>query len=224
MIDENHQIKFVSKVGTKLIHMFQRKDPFQSNCDSDECNPCVSSKENPPELSDCKVNNICYSAICKACEQEGTSSVYFGETSRNLHIRSREHIQLCKKKHDNSFMYKHIKAKHGNNVENVNFKFKVIGKFRKPIQRQLYESKCIEQTPNNASLNSKEEFNYQAIRKLKLKTHEKNQHCESCGKSFQSKNLLREHDDKFHRRYSCDMCDYASYGTSDLKEHKKTHT
>ena len=69
MKDENHRIKFVSKVGTKLINMFHRKDPFQVNCVSDECNPCVSSKRNPTELSNCKVNNICYSATCNICEK-----------------------------------------------------------------------------------------------------------------------------------------------------------
>ena len=79
MKDENHRIKFVSKVGTKLINMFHRKDPFQVNCVSDECNPCVSSKRNPTELSNCKVNNICYSATCNICEKGGKASVYFGE-------------------------------------------------------------------------------------------------------------------------------------------------
>ena len=102
MIDESHWINFVSKVGTKLIHMFNRKDPFKVNCGSIECNPCFTSNRNPPELSNCKVNNVYYSAICNICEHEGKTRVYFGETSRNIHTRSREHIQLCKNKSDNS--------------------------------------------------------------------------------------------------------------------------
>ena len=151
MIDENHRIKFVSKVGMKLIHMFQRKDPFQVNCTTDDCNPCAVLKENPGELSNCKTNNVCYSAKCKTCEDKGKTKVYFGETSHNLHLRSKDRIQLCKKKSDNSFMYKQMKAEHKNNVEDVNFRFKVVAKFRKPLQRQLFESKCIEKTPSNAT-------------------------------------------------------------------------
>ena len=32
MMDKEHRIKFVSETGTKLIHMFQKKDPFLKNC------------------------------------------------------------------------------------------------------------------------------------------------------------------------------------------------
>ena len=203
--------------------MFHRNDPFKVNCASDECNPCVTSKHNPNELSNCKINNVCYSAKCNICEKEGKTRVYFGETSRNLHTRSREHIQLCKKKSDKSFMHKHMKAEHGNIVENADFKFKVIGKFKKPLQRQLFESKCIERTPQTTSLNSKDEFNYQAIRKLELRNSDNNIHCNICGQTFEQKQLLKEHDEKFHRRNLCNLCDYRSYGKRDLTEHQKTH-
>ena len=32
MIDQDHRIKFVSKSGTMLINLFQRRDPFKKNC------------------------------------------------------------------------------------------------------------------------------------------------------------------------------------------------
>ena len=120
-------------------------------------------------------------------------------------------------------MFKHMRSEHGSNVENADFKFKVIGKFTKPIQRQLFESKCIENTPQTESLNSKDEFNYQAIRKLELKNNDKNVHCNICGQAFEHKQLLKEHDEKFHRRNFCDLCDYISYGKTDLREHQKAH-
>ena len=204
--------------------MFQKKDPFLVNCENNECNPCVSSNKRINELSHCKTDNVCYSAKCTNCEKEGKTKVYFGETSRNLHIRSQEHINLYKNKSSTSFMYKHVSSDHQNSVQDVVFDFKVEGKFKKPLQRQLFEAKCIENTPSNSSLNTKDEFNYQSIRKLDLKTAEKIHHCNICGQTFTLKNKLNDHDEKFHRKYPCDLCGYESYGSRGLMEHMKTHT
>ena len=218
MIDKQHRIKFVSKTGTKLIHMFQNKDPFLENCEGNECNPCAASNKHSNELSYCKTDNVCYSAKCITCDKEGKTKVYFGETARSLHIRSREHTQLCKNKNKNSFMYKHMTSEHKNNVQDVEFEFKVERKFRKPLQRQLFEAKCIEKTPATSSLNSKDEFNYQALRKLEIQASETPYHCNVCGKSFEVKNNMKNHEKKFHQVHPCDLCKCETFGSSGLKE------
>ena len=39
-IAEDKRIKLVSKSGTKLINLFERKNPFETNCDERDC-PCM---------------------------------------------------------------------------------------------------------------------------------------------------------------------------------------
>ena len=223
MIDKNHRIKFVSKTGSKLINIFQKKDPFQKNCDSKECQPCENTSQGISKLSNCKVNNVCYSATCINCDQAGRKKIYHGETSRNLHIRSKEHTQLYLKRNDQSFMYKHVKNEHGGNVTDVKFKFQVIKKFQKPLQRQLYEAKCIEKTPMHENLNSKDEFNGQVLRRLELNHRKNSLNCKICGHQAESSTILAQHEEKFHEKYSCDydQCEYISYGKRDLEEHTK---
>ena len=223
MIHENQRIKFISKTGTKLIHLFQRKDPFQTNCEGNECVPCANSDSEKHELSNCKVNNICYSAKCITCDQAGRRRVYHGETSRNLHIRSKEHTKLFDKKSESSFMYKHAQIEHAGNVKDVNFKFNVIKKFKKPLQRQLFEAQCIENTPLNENLNSKDEFNCQIIKRLDIHNTNKAINCNICGQESKSQTSLEEHNEKFHNRYNCDCdkCEYVSFGRRDMLEHRK---
>ena len=51
-ISDKDRIKFVSRSGTKLINLLQKKDPFNSQCDRNNCKPCEDREENEP--SQCK--------------------------------------------------------------------------------------------------------------------------------------------------------------------------
>ena len=86
-IADDQRIKVVSKSGTKLVHLFEKKNPFAQNCDNNACPPCESIKPEQSKLSMCKVNNVCYECKCETCEKEGKIRTYTGETSRNLHVR-----------------------------------------------------------------------------------------------------------------------------------------
>ena len=223
MIDQDHRIKFVSKSGTKLINLFQKRDPFQRNCDLSDCAPCAALKDDPSKLSDCKVNNVCYSSVCTNCDEEGKRRVYHGETARNLHIRSREHMQLLRNKSEQSFMYKHVMKEHAGDVANVKFKFQVEKKFKKPLQRQLFEAKCIDRTPALENLNSKDEFNGQTLKTLEVCTTRQFQ-CKMCGMKAETMKNVDEHVEQFHKRYPCDLCEYVSFGKKDLRQHQQRHT
>ena len=43
------------------------------------------------------------------CDKQGKKRVYYGETSRNPYIRSKEHYADVIKKKESSWIYKHIK-------------------------------------------------------------------------------------------------------------------
>ena len=95
-ISETHRIKFLSKSGVKLVNLLQRKDPFEQNCDHD-CQPCEEANK-LGVLSHCHRTGIYYEAKCVKCEKEGKNRIYHGETARNVHVRSKEHINDLKYK------------------------------------------------------------------------------------------------------------------------------
>ena len=120
-------------------------------------------------------------------------------------------------------MYKHAKKEHSENVENVKFDWKVRKTFKKPLKRQLYEAKCIDSLSEEQSLNSKDEFNGQTLRKLELAKKDKQFNCKVCGKLFNNKEDMRVHFKMFHERIKCNNCEYISYGEKDLMLHQKKH-
>ena len=136
-ISDNSRIKFVTKAGTKLKHLLERKDPFSTVCSDEDCRPCVNSKDTKGKLVNCKKNRICYSAQCRKCGEEGKRRIYHGETARNLFIRSKEHYSALRNKSEKSFMHKHIMKEHKGKAHEVESDWKIVGKFRRPLSRQL---------------------------------------------------------------------------------------
>ena len=153
-ISDKDRIKFVSRSGTKLINLLQKKDPFNSQCDKIDCKPCEDKSKNEP--SHCKTQNVTYSAQCKVCEKDGKTRIYYGETCRNLHVRSKEHYKDFTNNSKHSWMLKHIQSEHRNIKSNeCDFKWQVMSKFRKPMQRQISEAINIENSNASELLNLK---------------------------------------------------------------------
>ena len=224
-ISDNHRIKFVSKSGSKLENILERKNPFESNCHSNDCKPCANSNLKTNQLSKCRTNNVSYESTCKLCEKEGRQRVYIGETARNLYTRSKEHYRDLKNNVQTSWMLKHINAEHAGIKEGVEFTWKVIEKHSKPLQRQLKEAVRIKNSKIEESLNSKMEFNGQRIQRVSLEKSQKEFICNICGNSNKTVFELQEHKERFHIRKNCEFCDYIAYGQSGIKEHMKTsHT
>ena len=129
----------MSKSGVKLSNVVKKKNPFQMNCQDNECKPAVEAESNG-KVVQCKTDNVSYMATCKTCESEGKVKVYYGETSRNLHVRSKEHYKDCDNNTKVSWMRKHMIENHNNEMNKCDFSWKVIGKFKKPMLRQLSEA------------------------------------------------------------------------------------
>ena len=100
-ISNSERIKFVSKSGSKLTNIVQKKDPFKSLCEVLTNKPCVEGHDRE-DFTNCRKMNINYTAECKTCDFEGKRRIYIGETARNLHVRSKEHYNACKNKNKNS--------------------------------------------------------------------------------------------------------------------------
>ena len=123
-------------------------------------------------------------------------------------------------------MKKHIDDEHDGIKEGVDFSWRVLKKYNKPLQRQLHEAVRIQNKKPEENLNSKSEFNGQRVQRIGLEKSHIVLNCKICGATSETLYKLNEHELKFHTRMNCDEtdCGYISFGRTDLIEHKKnTH-
>ena len=99
----------------------------------------------------------------------------------------------------------------------VQFTWKVLRSFQKPLSRQLFEAICIEQKEENVNLNSKREYFRYSTEKITMCNND--YQCNQCGKKFTAINDMKFHKRKFHENMHCSKCDYISFGEIDLKHH-----
>ena len=111
MIGQASRIKFIETSGRKFIDQLKVRDPFQSNCKTEEnCFICSNSPGAKP--TNCKVANVGYALICSTCRERKIEKEYIGETCRNAHLRGNEHLKLLEKKSEKSVLYKNIVNDH----------------------------------------------------------------------------------------------------------------
>ena len=152
-ISNDQRIKIVSKAGSKLVNLV--KDPLLAKCERNKCPVCDSSDK---PVTNCMTNNVCYEAKCKTCEHKGRHFYYTGETARNLHKRSQEHIKGLEQNDKNNWMVKHIEKEHKDDKNEAKFTWKVLRKHTKALQRQLHEAVSISNRNEKENLNSKHEY------------------------------------------------------------------
>ena len=213
-ISDQDRIKFVSKSGIRLSNIVQKRDPFLSNCKDKNCRPSSTAIATGKVLN-CKKTNICYMVECLTCKHSGRRRVYFGETSRNIHVRSAEHYRDCDNKDKNNWMRKHIQTDHTN--ENCEFAWSVMSTFQKPMLRQLTEAVHINNTEAAELLNMKTEYFHNDIKGVRLNNNDHT--CRQCSRTFSVKSEFIEHFEAVHRRMKCKQCNYVSFGNRDLKLH-----
>ena len=191
-ISDQHRIKFVSKSGMKLANVLQKRDPFPVNCNDAKCVPSKAANSKG-KIVNCKKANICYKVECQTCKDKGISKVYYGETSRNLHVRSAEHYRDCEDQNNkNSWMRKHIENDHENESGRCEFEWSIVNSFRKPMLRQLTEAVYINNTKNDECLNLKNEYFKNNINGIQL-SKDKSYICSKCGGNFETRNDLTEY-------------------------------
>ena len=195
-----------------------------SECGENDCYPCVNSKSKSGQILNCRKNRVCYEARCRNCEKEGKLRVYHGETARNVHIRSKEHYRAYSNKSDKSFMHKHVMKEHEGNSNGIIFDWKISGKFKKPLSRQLAEAVKIDKKAKDVNLDSKNEYFSQSVKRLGLAKDDDKEKCGYCGRKFPTIEELQTHEQEFHTEYRCkrEKCEYTSIGLKDLKYHTKS--
>ena len=127
------------------------KKPKVNNCNDPDC--LIQKTKNG---GNCKLNEIVYSILCQECKDR-----YVGETSRNGHSRSIEHIKNSKsentKQREKSVLLRHREEKHEG--KEVSFEMKILSTHQHDaLGRQCGEAVWIKETHPNKRINNKEEY------------------------------------------------------------------
>ena len=150
------RVKIVERVGTTIKKLLQRSRPFkQEKCNREDCIPCKTG-------IDCRTRGCVYRIECKECGKR-----YKGQTGRSVYERCGEHEEDFKKKMDRCPLWRHSKASH--NKQKFDYEVKVEAKcFGKPSKRLITESVLIEEMTVEETMNSKCEWSYHKLQKVRL--------------------------------------------------------
>ena len=173
-----------------------------------KCLPSIEA-EKEGKIVNCKKINVCYKVKCKTCGEQGKSKIYFGETSRNIHCRSKEHYRNCEyEDRSKSWMKKHLEDEHAE--EPCNFAWSVVNSFRKPMLRQITEAINIKNTSKSSLMNLKQEYFTNDVNGIVL--NKKEHRCKECGKCFDKLPDVKLHLKAMHENINCDQCSHISFG------------
>ena len=173
------RIKFAEEGGTPLWRQFSTKLGGGESCGRVECNIC---KQNDENKVDCFARSTVYESSCMICHPGGNKDkmgsemiqsgkgLYIGETSRSLYERAGEHFLGAEKLERESHMIKHWFLHHPSEPEVPKFKFRILGKCRDAMSRQIKEAIRAQNRPSN--LNSKGEFGANKIARLVIEPSE----------------------------------------------------
>ena len=149
------KFKILEVGGRTLKNELQRSNPTATpGCDKSDCLPCSGGRGKGGK---CHKNNVNYIIECHLCP-EGKRFVYWGETSRNLYTRCKEHLGDFGREGgdgDSHFMRTHMEEYHPG-MESK-FVAKVTNVNRDSMTRQIREGVNIRRSKRPV-MNTKSEW------------------------------------------------------------------
>ena len=139
-------VRIIEKPGQKFIDILKNniKKKKKPICPEENC---LIGKN--PKGGNCRTNEIVYEITCKQC-----GNVYIGESSRNGHTRSIEHMEQMLRNDESSVLMRHRREKH--NGDEVEFEMSIISSYRHdPMSRQCAEANGIRNTDPEKRINNK---------------------------------------------------------------------
>ena len=158
------KVRMQESGGIQLARLFSTDLAKGGHCKRDDCHPCEGSDKR----SNCKQSSILYESRCKLCnpnlpssslgEQTERIGIYYGETSRTLYERSKEHVNDADSFTQGSHIVKHWMTSHADDQDKPDFIFRVLSSYKDCLSRQVAEAIRIHYT-GDVLLNSKNEYN-----------------------------------------------------------------
>ena len=226
------KMKIVEKSGQKFIQVLKNSSKKMKTvgCDDPKC--LINKTKNG---GNCKKNEIVYEITCKQCKDR-----YIGETARNGHTRSIEHINDSESNNveemERSVLLRHINEKHLG--EKVEFEMKVIKSYQHdPLAIQCAEAVWIRNVNPSKRINNKKEYhqpgdveivyekNENENIKMKKKVS-KSKNCDQSNYTLPQQNCSNQQNESTQEEihYTCDQCDYMVTQKDHLERHiERTH-
>ena len=106
-----------------------------------------------------------YQATCVLCERLRLTAEYIGESGDSGYTRGLQHLEAIRNQQTKkSALAKHLREYHPENNGNCEaFKTKILGTFRKPLERQITEGVKIHNSRADILINDKEEWVQPAV-------------------------------------------------------------
>ena len=164
------KIKVVERAGVNIICQLPGLKE-NKQCDRQDC---LIHRDGGK--GDCKSEGVVYKGACVSCKlkgptsrvdkggniqriqrKPGTESVYYGESGRSGYQRGLSHVKAISnpKRHNENAFAKHINECHNGDREQVKFKVDVVRRFKRPLERQIWEGVEIHNAQANIQMNSK---------------------------------------------------------------------
>ena len=141
------KVRMQESAGIQLARLFSTNLAKGEHCGRDDCHPCEGSDK----ISNCKQSSILYESRCKLCNPNLPSSshgeqnvkrigIYYGETSRTLYERSKEHTNDADIFTHGSHIIKHWMTSHADDQDRPEFIFRVLSSYKDCLSRQVEEA------------------------------------------------------------------------------------
>ena len=125
------RIRIVERTEISLKNKLFSSNPWaKDGCSRDDCFPC---KPGAGEGGVCRRENLTYVMTCGTCSVNGVRKVYWGETSRTLYQRGKEHWSAYLSESDKSALHKHSLLEHPQSPPD--WKIKVHNYHQRPLRR-----------------------------------------------------------------------------------------
>ena len=157
----SHKWRYVEEAGSTIGSKLVTQDPWKLSCGRPACMTCT---EQPGK---CSKKGICYQFTCMTCKENGKEMHYWGESYRSMWDRLQEHLAALRGKNRESPLYEHQEDVHGGEEE-PNFKLKILGFFKKPLQRQTMEGLLIGGAEEGSYMNRRGEWGQNLPPKLEV--------------------------------------------------------
>ena len=154
----NVKVRVVEKAGLTMKKVLQRSDPYEKRrCERDDCVVCEYGRP-----GQCRNRGCGYQLLCKADGKK-----YRGQTGRSLYERIGEEVRDWRNEVDENPLWRHSQLFHQGG--DFDIEVKVTDKsFGMPSRRMITESVMIEQLGENETMNSKQEWTYVKLNKVRI--------------------------------------------------------